>query len=285
MFLIAQCAVRALLVELLLPRGDLAPRVPQVLEPTHIQAFIAQLAVETFHVSVLLRLPRLNVHQLDAPFHAPGQKMPAGEVRPVVAANRQWVSRAVRIISSARVTRRLAKLVSTSSVKHSRVHSSTTLSTRIARPLAIASCAKSAAHSWLAAVKAGRGEPSRTSLLRFPAHRQPRFPVHAKDPLVIHALSAAAQQNMQMPVPKPRFPARQLHQPLAQRLVAARALVVKIRYRDGHQPASPLLAGLVVFPQPAHFLPQVYEPHPFFEITTFNMSLSRLKSATNFFNR
>src|SRR5258708_4180813 len=91
MFLIAQCAVRARLVELLLPRGDLAPRVPQVLEPTHIQAFIAQLAVETFHVSVLLRLPRLNVHQLDAPFHAPGQKMPAGEVRPVVAANRQWV--------------------------------------------------------------------------------------------------------------------------------------------------------------------------------------------------
>src|SRR5258708_20361592 len=90
MFLIAQCAVRALLVELLLPRGDLAPRVPQVLEPTHIQAFIAQLAVETFHVSVLLRLPRLNVHQLDAPFHAPGQKMPAGEVRPVVAANPQW---------------------------------------------------------------------------------------------------------------------------------------------------------------------------------------------------
>jgi len=74
--LIAQGAVRALLVELLLPRGDLPPRVPQVLEPTHVQAFIAQLAVETFHIPVLLRLPRLNVHQLDAPFDAPGQKMP-----------------------------------------------------------------------------------------------------------------------------------------------------------------------------------------------------------------
>ena len=42
---------------------------------------------------------------------------------------------------------RLAKLVSTSKAKHSRVYASTTLSTRIARPHATASCAKSRAHS------------------------------------------------------------------------------------------------------------------------------------------
>src|SRR5260370_459370 len=83
-------------------------------------------------------------------------------------------SRSVRIISSARVTRGLAKLVSTSRVRHSRVHSSTTLSTRIARPLAIASCAKSTAHSWFAAVTAGRGEPPRTS--RFRAFRRTASP-------------------------------------------------------------------------------------------------------------
>ncbi len=57
------------------------------------------------------------------------------------------------IPSSTRVTRRLAKLVSTSKAKHSRVYASTTLSTRIARPQATASCAKSSAHSWLAGVE------------------------------------------------------------------------------------------------------------------------------------
>src|SRR5579885_1827495 len=42
--------------------------------------------------------------------------------------------RSATIPSNTRVTRRLAKLVSVSSAKHSRVHASTTLNTRIARP-------------------------------------------------------------------------------------------------------------------------------------------------------
>jgi hypothetical protein len=88
--LISQRAVRPFLVELLLPRGDLPPRVPQILEPTHVQTLIPQLAVETFHIPVLLQLSRLDVHQLDASLDAPCQKMPTGELRRVVTANREW---------------------------------------------------------------------------------------------------------------------------------------------------------------------------------------------------
>jgi len=86
--LVPQRAVRTLLVVFHPPRGDPPPRVPQIFKPTYVQALVPELAVETFHVPVLLRLPRLNVHQLDLPLHAPGQKLPAGELRPVVATNR-----------------------------------------------------------------------------------------------------------------------------------------------------------------------------------------------------
>jgi hypothetical protein len=53
----------------------LPPRVPQVLEPTHIQAFVAQLAVETFHVPIearkLLR-ENANLYFPDRAFTTPG---------------------------------------------------------------------------------------------------------------------------------------------------------------------------------------------------------------------
>jgi hypothetical protein len=56
-------------------------------------------------------------------------------------------SRSATIVSSTHVTLRLAKLVSTSNAKHSRVYASITLNTRIVRPHATASCTKSSAHS------------------------------------------------------------------------------------------------------------------------------------------
>ena len=75
------------------------------------------LSVEALDARVLRRLSRLNVYQLDLSLHAPRQKMPAGQLRPVVAAN----------------------CLSTSKAKHSLVYASTTPSTRIARPHSTAS--------------------------------------------------------------------------------------------------------------------------------------------------
>ena len=104
-------------------------------------------------------------------------------------------------------------------------------------------------------------------------------------PLVIHVHSASVQMNVQTAIAEPRLLPRQLDQPLAQLFIASPASIPKTRHRNLHQPADSLLARLIISAQPAHFFPQLYEPHPFFEITAFNISLSKLKSATNFFSR
>ena len=57
------------------------------------------------------------------------------------------------------------------------------------------------------------------------------------------------------------------------------------RLRHVQQLADPPLAHQKMRVQPAHFRFALYELHPFFSITVFNISLSRLKSATSFFSR
>jgi len=48
--------------------------------------------MKTLHMRVLHRLARIDVHHLDPSFQVPRQKMPRGELRPVVATQRQWPS-------------------------------------------------------------------------------------------------------------------------------------------------------------------------------------------------
>ena len=80
--------MRTLFVVLRSPCRDLPPRIEQVLKPTYRQTFIPQPSVKALNARVLRRLARLDVQQLDLSLHAPRQKMPAGQLRPVVAANR-----------------------------------------------------------------------------------------------------------------------------------------------------------------------------------------------------
>jgi len=54
--------------------------------------------------------------------------------------------------------------------------------------------------------------------------------------------------------------------------------------RHPHQPANPALARCVLRTQPVRIRPLVYELHPFFAMTAFSISLSRLRSTTSFFN-
>jgi hypothetical protein len=79
---------RTLFVVLFSPDRNLTPRVKQVPKPAHHQAPFPHPTVKAFYSRILRRLSRLNVHQLDLPFHAPRQKMPASELRPVVTADR-----------------------------------------------------------------------------------------------------------------------------------------------------------------------------------------------------
>ena len=85
---ITQAAVRTLFVILRPPLRDLALGIEQVLKPAHVQTLFSQPSVKALHPRILRRLPRLNMHDLDLPLHAPRQKMPTGEPWPVVAADR-----------------------------------------------------------------------------------------------------------------------------------------------------------------------------------------------------
>src|ERR1700691_3005861 len=70
------------------PGSDLSARVPQIPEPVHVQALIAQAAMEALHMRVLRGLAWLDVNRVDLVLHAPCEIVPGTHLRPVVAANR-----------------------------------------------------------------------------------------------------------------------------------------------------------------------------------------------------
>src|SRR6516162_6000649 len=117
-----------------------------------------------------------------------------------------------------------------------------------------------------------------------PPDRQSGFSIDPMQPLVVHLFSTSSQQNMQPSISKPRLLSRQLHQLGPQRLIRALRPVTIRRHRHPHQPAHPALTGCVFHPQPDRVRPLVYELHPFFAITAFSISLSRLRSTTSFFS-
>src|SRR3974390_1518461 len=104
-------------------------------------------------------------------------------------------------------------------------------------------------------------------------------------PLVIPSLAVSLQQHLQSPIPEPRFLSRQLHQPPAQLFIAALGRIPIARRRHPHQTAHATLAHPVLRPQPFRTRAIGYEPHPFFAITAFSISRSRLRSTTSFFSR
>src|SRR5581483_8135342 len=89
----------------------------------------------------------------------------------------------------------------------------------------------------------------------------------------------------QSPVAIARLLPRQPYQLLPQRPIRSPRVVTVTRHRNRHQPAHPALAGCVLNAQPAGIRPSVYELRPFFAITAFSISLSRLRSATSRFRR
>jgi hypothetical protein len=58
------------------PGSDLPPGVEQIPEPTYVEAFIAQSAMEAFYVRVLRGLARLNMNIIDSFLDAPDEVMP-----------------------------------------------------------------------------------------------------------------------------------------------------------------------------------------------------------------
>ena len=79
--------MRSLLVIVSTPSLAFSLRVVEAHEPAGVQTFFAQASVKALDVSVLDRLSRPDVDQLDALIKTPGQIGPTGELRTVVAAN------------------------------------------------------------------------------------------------------------------------------------------------------------------------------------------------------
>src|SRR5258705_915327 len=80
--------MRTLLVVIFAPVFDLLPRVSQARKPVGIQTFIAQPAVEAFHVRVLHRLSWLNELQPHSTFFAPRSQRSATKFRSIVEDDR-----------------------------------------------------------------------------------------------------------------------------------------------------------------------------------------------------
>ena len=204
--LVSQAAVRALFVVLLPPHRNLAPGVEQILKPAQVQTFFPQPSVEAFHSTVLCRLSRLDVQQLDLPLDAPGQKVPARQLRPVVAANRlrhaplsydlfqhsrhspagkARVHLQRQTLSRIRVHH--AKHPDRSSTRHRIVH-------EIQGPFLIRCCP---CHQRLSLPHA--------MLPLLPPNPQSCLAIDPMQALVVHSLSASPQQHMQPSIPEARF--------------------------------------------------------------------------------
>src|SRR5229473_2226474 len=232
------------------------------------------------------RPPRFDVHQVDLPFHPPRQKMPARKFRPVVAANR-FRNSALRHDplqlprhSPARKTgvhfqRQTFPRVHVDHAQHAKFPPALRcIMHKVQRPLLVRSRHRNTRHA-----RAHQAFPS------LPPDHQSCFPVHPIHLLVVHVHPFRFQLQLQPPISPARLLSRRFHQPLAQCFIVPPAHIPATRLRHAHQPADAPLAHQKMLPQPVHFLPPLYELHPFFSITAFSMSLSRLRSATSFFSR
>src|ERR1051325_2446867 len=258
----------------------------QIPEPTRVQAFVPQLPAEAFHKRILHRPPRLNMHQLDLPLQRPRQKTPARKLRPVVAANRfrrsalrhnlpQIPRHSPTRKSAIRFQRQTFSRVHVDHAQHAKLPSALR---RIMHKIQCPLLGRSRHHR-------SRNTRSPQPFSPLPPDQQPRFPVHAIHFLVVHVQAFFFQLQLQAPVSPLRLLPRRFQQARAQLFVVPPARIPLARLRHVQQLADPPLAHQKLAPQPAHFLLAFYELHPFFSITAFSISLSRLKSATSFFSR
>lgn len=113
---------------------------------------------------------------------------------------------------------------------------------------------------------------------------QPCFSIHPEQTLMVHRLPFMRQQHLEPPIAIARLVSRQRDKSLPQIFIAPHGLVSITRYSHRQKPAYPALADQKLLPQPASIRPSVYELRPFLAITAFNISRSRLKSATSRFS-
>ena len=142
------------------PESNLLFRICQCTEPTGVQTFIAEPAIEAFHMTVLHRLSWLYMNQVDLLLLAPAQDVAAGQFRAIVASDNFGGS---SLLNNA-VERAC--------------HAATMVRTRMPRPVPIVSAKKSSAHSSFCRTCKARLAAGRLSRFRF--RRRTANPLHCK---------------------------------------------------------------------------------------------------------
>src|SRR5580704_405134 len=136
-----------------------------------------------------------------------------------------------------------------------------------------------------AAQYGARRSDAHTVFSLLPLQAQTRLAVHPPQPFMVHSLALTFHQHLQSPIAVSRLLSGQSHQLLSQRLIRSPRLIPITAHCNRHQPAHPALTGSILRGKPARIRPPVYELNPFFAMTAFSISLSRLRSATRRFRR
>src|SRR5512136_2752981 len=111
------------------------------------------------------------------------------------------------------------------------------------------------------------------------------LPVQPVQLLVIHLPAAPGQQHAQPPVAVARFLLGQSDHLFPKPAVIAGSWFVAVAAAIHLQELAGLaFAHLELLDDERHVPPRVYKLQPFFRITAFSASRSRLRSATNFFS-
>src|SRR5581483_5635698 len=117
-------------------------------------------------------------------------------------------------------------------------------------------------------------------------HHQPFLSVQPVHAFHVHRPALSGQHRPQTPVAIARLLSRQVEQRLPQLGVAVRSGVVTVTGAVHFQkPASLPLADAIFRHRERHVPPRAHKLHPFFRITPFSTSRSRLRSATISFRR
>src|SRR5271163_5257797 len=235
---------------------------------------------------VLRRLAGLDMSQFNLPLERPGQEMTTGQLWPVVTANRQRPA-----------------AHGDDFIQHSRHAPAGKAGVHFQRQALPRKNVDYAQHANVATggkyimseiqgpflVGGTQFRPRRSDAHTVPAllplQAQPSFAILPPHSLMVHSLALALQQHLQSPIAVTWLLSGQPYQPFPQRLVRSPRSIPVTRHRNRHQPAYPAFAGSILRSQPASSRPSVYELRPFFAITAFNISRSRLRSATRRLSR
>ena len=244
--------MRTLSVVFLSPGFNLVSGIGQIHEPVRVQAFIPESSVEAFHVTVLHRPAGLNVHQCDALSSHQPEDVPAGELRPVVAAQvpgvpRSRITRSMPCHLPAGDTsvdfdrRGLSRVAVHQGQRTQRAPSCQRIGNEVQRPFLVRPDEQRVhRHRSLAGAFASAAAPSAFGSVQpmDASYAPPPSPVRSVDP--------------QPPVAEARLLPRQCHQRLAQLRVAVRPRLIPVcRAVHFQELASMALARPDAPPSPA----------------------------------